>query len=1564
MRKQSMRFRADKRRSAAFQDREILSNPGAMSRLLPPGKTHKKTVAHQNSYSMTNRNERKIQPVMNMAKQISGLPSPNRRQTGELRRNPDVTKSNPEEKLNVEEVAKVSRSESSIHIYSSSSESNGTESEETASSSESGIGSDNNNNNAASHRDLISVRTPRSRQQWNTEVAQFQQAKKQSLIDTNYESWRAELRGTVMAELEQRVREAVKTPPRERHQRRRTLKRDFDEAQRLVEQRKSMERIVQMNELAGGARAIDIRDTPPKSTLFNTIDLRMHPETIQLRKQWYKGPLSLRREKMSFIHLPQSEESEDEKFARDKYHQSSSALDRWKRWLDAGRERATTLDMNLYLANEFTIQEARQETLFSELEPDEITAMASFERQQSMRPKRGYSLYENVKNRSALVKQPSGSYQSLTEHPKVCHANEINNCPCYFYDNQTGEYTNADRTRRLKMTRRGEQIGTVFSFDWDFLPEERDPGEQQARHLLDNVLSLTDEDREQLKSLRSVKVTPRNQRKWLTRQDVLQRLNQLSTAEKQMFYFCATRAAYLTATLNNQNMLPDGSVFQKIEPNEIIQLLTVSSAESTFIISEERAGPSSSVHAAGEMLKVAGAEMAPTTGRPPAAQPPVYVDWCGVVRDQHGPFWPPGVGPLYPPPKHLRSDEDSYSSTRRKINQDPQNSLLSISKRVSPMNVEGRARSDAVWPRARVVFDSECSPRWTAPMLEALIASSQLVTSVPKSAWIPPSLSFESRFESGNLRQARRVYSRNAATTTNRLLAPEINYYQLQWEMTFPHADDLCYLAYCYPYTHTDLKRDLKDVLQKARESQYPPGTVKCSVLCQTRAGNSAFLLTVTDPSEPINGKYAAVLTARVHPGESNSSWVMLGLVRFLTSNTAEAKELRKRFVFLLVPMLNPDGVIIGNYRCSLTGRDLNRNYRHPHKDAFPTAWHMRSLVQNYREICKDVIYCDLHGHSRRNDVFMYGCDPSYRASNKAETSMKGTFETSLHLLQERLLPYLLSKQVPKTFSLAGCRFSIHPAKESTSRVVFWREFQVTHSFTLEATFNGTALMRALSNSLNTIAREIMCRILSAYGDEVEEAINSPTSGFENTKEETVQKQTVIDPPAVLRKSVPVMKKWKRLKSSTSVEPTSRVQKFPSTDQLIAAIPSDTPLEELVEAVSWLEEIEAKSQLEKNNVHGSMTEQDESSSSDSNSDSEHELSVVKQKQLKSNHSRGFNILRTKLTNRRSTSRWQYQRPEDEQHVDSTKKTRRPKKRTRRVRSMPVSLLHGRKIVENHPRCNGKEDEQAGDKHHCLNECDRIPMGNVSKLESNNTLGDSMFQLETARDKLLRYAECKSHFVGKYSGQTNGGIPCFVEKRILERACRLKSNLVLECHGGDVVDRQFLHHLQRVMKEAQRHEDVLEVQASHYCYPSVTRLPTGLGVIRGGIPPLPAFMVGLNASRAKLLQTDKGSEKTVYLREPMPFMCPSSQSCSLYYRTAPVLPKMRIRSLGKSELGVEDTDDLQHSCSYNLPTNTRMNKPVLVGELRSRLHQLGQNKWAAGEKRSDTPVLSGKVGLTE
>ena len=47
---------------------------------------------------------------------------------------------------------------------------------------------------------------------------------------------------------------------------------------------------------------------------------------------------------------------------------------------------------------------------------------------------------------------------------------------------------------------------------------------------------------------------------------------------------------------------------------------------------------------------------------------------------------------------------------------------------------------------------------------------------------------------------------------------------------------------------------------------------------------------------------------------------MMKGVIDFLVGNSPEAAALRDNFVFKIIPMLNPDGVINGNYRCSLVG--------------------------------------------------------------------------------------------------------------------------------------------------------------------------------------------------------------------------------------------------------------------------------------------------------------------------------------------------------------------------------------------------------------------------------------------------------------------------------------------------------------------------------------------------------------------------------------------------------------------------------------------------------------------
>ena len=44
------------------------------------------------------------------------------------------------------------------------------------------------------------------------------------------------------------------------------------------------------------------------------------------------------------------------------------------------------------------------------------------------------------------------------------------------------------------------------------------------------------------------------------------------------------------------------------------------------------------------------------------------------------------------------------------------------------------------------------------------------------------------------------------------------------------------------------------------------------------------------------------------------------------------------------VPMLNPDGVVQGNYRCDSNGYDLNRVWKNPVESLHPTIYHSKMV--------------------------------------------------------------------------------------------------------------------------------------------------------------------------------------------------------------------------------------------------------------------------------------------------------------------------------------------------------------------------------------------------------------------------------------------------------------------------------------------------------------------------------------------------------------------------------------------------------------------------------------------
>lgn len=110
-----------------------------------------------------------------------------------------------------------------------------------------------------------------------------------------------------------------------------------------------------------------------------------------------------------------------------------------------------------------------------------------------------------------------------------------------------------------------------------------------------------------------------------------------------------------------------------------------------------------------------------------------------------------------------------------------------------------------------------------------------------------------------------------------------------------------------------------------------------------------------------------------MHPGEIASSYILNGVLLKLFDGSMESRMLLEKFVFYIVPIINPDGVDEGNFRTDCNGRNLNRCYAAPDKDREPEIWAIKRFLgemikHDYVEFC-----LDLHAHVNKQGAFIYG---------------------------------------------------------------------------------------------------------------------------------------------------------------------------------------------------------------------------------------------------------------------------------------------------------------------------------------------------------------------------------------------------------------------------------------------------------------------------------------------------------------------------------------------------------------------------------------------------------------
>ncbi|CAH1254059.1 AGBL5 [Branchiostoma lanceolatum] len=231
------------------------------------------------------------------------------------------------------------------------------------------------------------------------------------------------------------------------------------------------------------------------------------------------------------------------------------------------------------------------------------------------------------------------------------------------------------------------------------------------------------------------------------------------------------------------------------------------------------------------------------------------------------------------------------------------------------------------------------------------------------------------------------------------------------------------YFTFCYPWSYTECQERLTQLDEKfsACKDLDPKSTPDClyykrELVTLSIDKNRIDLITITschgmlDEREPrleklfpekdeprphkFKGKRVFFLSSRVHPGETPASFVFNGFLDFiLREEDPRARQLRKQYVFKLIPLLNPDGVARGHYRTDQRGVNLNRMYLTPDPVLHPSVFAAKSILI-YHHIHNRVVQPT---NSPRHENSRIQPSPSQAKDTSANErrTQNGTTETS-----------------------------------------------------------------------------------------------------------------------------------------------------------------------------------------------------------------------------------------------------------------------------------------------------------------------------------------------------------------------------------------------------------------------------------------------------------------------------------------------------------------------------------------------------------------------------------------
>ncbi len=172
--------------------------------------------------------------------------------------------------------------------------------------------------------------------------------------------------------------------------------------------------------------------------------------------------------------------------------------------------------------------------------------------------------------------------------------------------------------------------------------------------------------------------------------------------------------------------------------------------------------------------------------------------------------------------------------------------------------------------------------------------------------------------------------------------APTVQGGTQHWfSVTVPPGVVAMRLAKFFPYTVTR-----KDALLASVAGD--PRVRSIVSLGSSQQGRPIEKVEWTDSSQPDAGKQRIWIHAGVHPAETTGHLMVEGLFDWLRSGELEAELLLDHALVEVVPMANPDGVHLGNYRTNANSSNLEAQWSAPYNSPQPEVVALRAAIEGY----------------------------------------------------------------------------------------------------------------------------------------------------------------------------------------------------------------------------------------------------------------------------------------------------------------------------------------------------------------------------------------------------------------------------------------------------------------------------------------------------------------------------------------------------------------------------------------------------------------------------------------